>query len=214
MTIDKHPKIHLPLDSDNIQAFIPDSAEIKLGVSKILMIYAELPDLVQTVDPNFVWRGGSEALYSISPEVLEDIAIRIERDKQRFRVFHGCEEPAPEKVGGMFIYWIAKLRPMYYPHRKGHSLTRTDAFLNAYLAIFTGLNRVISSSTPAGNIADILSNRTDIFPNLGKALDDWLYTITYRNFSSDDMVLALKLGIKPLMPMNAAFRIDARQGSL
>ncbi|MBF0309044.1 MAG: hypothetical protein HQL56_05925 [Magnetococcales bacterium] len=164
--------------------FSPDKAKIILGVRKILRAYQSLPIFVET------WRGGPEdGLYYLSGDVLEDIAIRVEKDKERFCHFHGSRNPEPAKVGGQFIYWITKLRPICFRYRQGQTLTENELYLNEYLAVLVGLNRVRSASPNPKDAAVLARLATRTKP----ILKDLRYNLRYRHISSDDMTLMLKL---------------------
>ncbi|MBF0610167.1 MAG: hypothetical protein G8345_16160 [Magnetococcales bacterium] len=173
------------------QAFQPDTTELESGVSKITETYTMLEQILTETLPGMAWRGGPKALYALSPLLVLDIAIQVERDKERFRYFHGNQNPSPDKVGGIIIYWIAKRRPIIFLENKTARINENESYLNEILAIYTGINRVISETrtNPTDEeLADVIK-----LLNLGPVLQDWLYTLAYRNYSSDDMALALKL---------------------
>ena len=176
--------------SESTKAFTPAESDVNSGMKKIAFTYGALEGLLREYTPGFEWRGGPNGLYTLSPAILADIATRIERDKERFRHFHGSSNPSPEKVAGIFVYWIAKRRPIVYmdgSQRYGRlTLTQDEFFLNEYLAILAGIMRVISSRMEINHRKDLTDAVS--MPSL-KILLNWRYTLAYRNFSSDDMAL-------------------------
>ncbi|MBF0179822.1 MAG: hypothetical protein HQM03_07335 [Magnetococcales bacterium] len=179
--------------SNEREPFIPQHEEIMAGCRKITATYQMLDELLLQAIDGFQWRGGQEGLYSLSPALLQDIAIRVERDKERFRHFHGSKHPDPDKVGGMLVYWIAKRRPIVYMDWKihpPHTLTSDEYLLNEYLAIFAGINRVLSARIKINNPEDLAGLD---FPQIAYIMREWRYSLAYRNFNSDDMTMLLKL---------------------
>lgn len=169
------------------QSFQPDPDEVFRGTEKIIDAFKELPSLLTDLKPNFTWRN---QLYGLSPAIVEDIAIRVEKDKERFRYFHGSDEPEAAKVGGNFMYWIAKRRPIYFPYvQQSYTPLSDDEFsLNEYLAVFTGLNRTISSTFKPEEL-EVMNH----LPLLNRVLRDLIYTLRYRQYSSDDLFIMLKM---------------------
>lgn len=173
--------------------FVPKSEEVEAGCRKIAATYQKLDALLLAAIDGFQWRGGQAGLYSLSPALLQDIAIRIERDKERFRHFHGSEYPDPDKVGGILVYWIAKRRPIVYMDWKIQgipNLTADEYLLNEYLAIFAGVNRVLSARMTIDKPEDLAELD---FPQIAYIIREWCYSLAYRNFTSDDMTMLLKL---------------------
>ncbi|MBF0185867.1 MAG: hypothetical protein HQM06_15975 [Magnetococcales bacterium] len=175
--------------------FEPNKNDICLGIQKMTEVYSILAELLEETIPTFKWRGGPRGLYSLSPTILQDIAIRIERDKERFRHFHGSQNPAGEKVGGFFVYWIAKRRPIVFTDAHfssiGHELTMEEYYLNEYFAIYAGLNREISERMQIKSVDELRSSFDA--RRLCDIIWDWRYSLAFRNFSSDDMALLIRL---------------------
>lgn len=122
------------------------------------------------------WR--SEWVVQLDFRVLEDVAVRVEKDKSRFRYFHNSEELNEVKVGGLFTYWIAKLKPIQFRYFEGFAPNEAESNLNEWLAVFAGLNR-----------ANITGKKFIVTREL---LDDYVYSLRYRSLSSDGIYLLLK----------------------
>jgi hypothetical protein len=117
--------------------------------------------------------------YALCSHTVAEISTRVHKDKARFIYFHnGIDVVDDFKVGGYFAYWIAKLRPVYYPNGN-IPLRDVEPWLNQFLALYIGLTR---------------ANQKELILNLDeKFLKELAYTLKYRVFSGDDLAIILRL---------------------
>ena len=163
-----------PKSNDKIPKYQENQDELSLGVEMIILGYEKMLRVLR--EQSVIQNMGA---YGLSSQIVVEIVSRVLKDKARFTYFHdGIQVPDSSKVGGYLAYWIAKLRPIYYPDQNAQ-LNRRETALNQLLAVTVGLSR---------------TNQQSYDIRLDKALlSEWLYTLNYRVTSGDDLSLLFKL---------------------
>lgn len=158
-----------------------DKLDINTAIKRIYITYAFLSETLIESGVLPTWRGiPPNNLYHLSDDIVLDIAIRVQRDKARFSYFHNIKENSvdPFKVAGLFMYWIAKLKPISFNNHQTDPIRGHEFYLNEYLAIIFGVTR---------------GDQKKGFQNIPKIVQEELrYNLRYRSYSSDDLILLLR----------------------
>ncbi|MEO5334552.1 MAG: hypothetical protein H7839_21260 [Magnetococcus sp. YQC-5] len=158
-----------------------DKHDISIAMERIYLTYQFLSEVLVASGVLSTWRGTTpNNLYHLSGDIVADVAIRVQRDKARFSYFHNIKENSvdPCKVAGLFMYWMAKLKPICFKYPQNTSLEEPEIYLNEYLAIIFSVTRC---------------DQKKIFKNIPKIIQEELrYNLRYRSYSSDDLILLLR----------------------